>query len=87
LLKRYAQFYAQRRMDNAETPISSQQETAVEKAPPSAEMQALAEQITAHVHVLLSQGMKAEALQVLRQLKTFLPDDKELQELENSILC
>ena len=86
LLKRYAQFYAQRRMDSAETPISSQQKTAVEKAPPSVEMQALTAQITAQVHVLLSQGMKAEALQVLRQLKTFLPDDKGLQELENSIL-
>lgn len=48
----------------------------------SPEMQALAEQIKAQINVLLSQGMKKEALQVLGQLKTFMPKDEELSKLE-----
>lgn len=52
----------------------------------SPEMQALAAQIKTQINVLLSQGMEKEALQVLGQLKTFMPEDKELQELERKTL-
>lgn len=72
ILKRCAQCYAEKRMRKAERA--------------EGEMQTLAAQIKAQIDVLLSQGMKDEALQALRQLKTFLPDDKELLELENNIL-
>lgn len=72
ILKRCAQCYAEKRMRKAERA--------------EGEMQKLAAQIKAQIDVLLSQGMKDEALQALRQLKMFLPDDKELQELERHIL-
>lgn len=48
----------------------------------SPEMQALAEQIKEQINIFLSQGMKKEAMQVLGQLKTFIPEDEELSELE-----
>lgn len=100
VLKRCAQCYAGKRMRRAEeaekeilnisdaseadgciTEESGNCQTIV-----SAEMQALAAQIKAQISVLLSQGMKNDALQALRQLKTFMPEDKELLELENSML-
>lgn len=56
------------------------------KAAVSVEMKALAKQIKAQINLLLSQGMKQEALQVLNQLKSFMPDDEELEELEKQIL-
>lgn len=51
----------------------------------SPEMQALAEQIKARINVLLSQGMREEALQTLRQLREFIPEDREILELEIKI--
>lgn len=69
-LKRYAETYARHRMEYHR----------------NVEIQALAAQIKAQVPVLLSQGMKQEALQVLGQLRTFVPDDVELAELEKQII-
>lgn len=92
ILKRYAQFYAKRRMEkakekNAEN-ISASNTT--EKADVqgtgqspavSAELQALADQVKAQIPILLAQGMKQEAIQVLEQLRSLMPEDEELEEL------
>lgn len=51
----------------------------------SSEMQALAKQIKERINMLLSQGMRDEALQTLRQLREFIPEDRELSELEMKI--
>lgn len=51
----------------------------------SAQMQQLGAQIKKKIRQLLEQGMAAEALQTLEQLKTFLPEDTELEGLEKEI--
>lgn len=51
----------------------------------SAQMQQLGTQIKKKIRQLLEQGMAAEALQTLEQLKTFLPEDTELEGLEKEI--
>ncbi len=51
----------------------------------SPEMRALAGQIKDKIRALLAQGMAPEAFQVLQQLKTFIPDDPEITELEKEI--
>ena len=51
----------------------------------SAQMQQLGAQIKKKIRQLLEQGMAAEALQTLEQLKTFLPEDTELAGLEKEI--
>ena len=51
----------------------------------SAQMQQLGAQIKKKIRQLLEQGMAAEALQTLEQLKTFLPKDTELAGLEKEI--
>lgn len=58
---------------------------AIGKMKAKREMKALAAQIKAQIPALLAQGMKQEALQVLKQLKTFVPEDGELEELEEQI--
>lgn len=52
----------------------------VEKLKAKQEMHMLATQIKAQVRALLAQGMKKEALQILEQLKTFVPGDAEVEE-------
>lgn len=49
------------------------------------EMQALADQIKARIPGLLEQGMASEAYQILTQLQTLVPDDKELPVLAKRI--
>ena len=51
----------------------------------SMQMQQLGAQIKKKICQLLEQGMAAEALQTLEQLKDFLPEDTELEELEKEI--
>lgn len=51
----------------------------------SMQMQQLGAQIKKKIRQLLEQGMAAEALQTLEQLKDFLPEDTELEELEKEI--
>lgn len=46
------------------------------------EMRALAQNVKQQVLLLLSNGMKQEALQIITQLKKLIPDDKELEEME-----
>lgn len=99
ILKRYTEIYAGHRMEYQENRKNymegrAGQETSAEKPEAkgnvgqeiSAEMQILAAQIKAQIPILLSQGMKQEALQVLSQLRTFVPDDAELAELEKQII-
>lgn len=99
ILKRYAGFYGEKRLkavgkenrmkkangdSNIERTIREGKSNG--KQILSAEMQALAVQIKAQIKVLISQGMKQEALQVLNQLKFFMPDDESLKVLEKQIL-
>ena len=49
------------------------------------EMRALAEQIKGKVQELLAQNLIIEALQVVQQLKTFIPNDPEIAELEKQV--
>lgn len=49
------------------------------------QMRTLAIQVKAKIPGLLAQGMAAEAYQILQQLKTLVPDDEELPELEKRI--
>ena len=72
ILKCYAEIYAKRRMEK----------NVREKQTVSVEMQVLAAQVKTQIRMLLSQGMRREALQVLEQLKNLVPDDKEFSELE-----
>lgn len=72
ILKRYVRFYAEREKTGG-------------GQGPSSEMQMLASQIRKKIDVLFSQGMRQEALQVLSQLKTFVPGDEELLKLEKEI--
>ena len=51
----------------------------------SPEMRALAGQIKDKIRALLAQGMAPEADRVLQPLKTFIPDDPEITELEKEI--
>lgn len=65
---------------------AAQEKAKLDAAPEvSAEMRALAEQIKGKIRQLLSQGMAAEAFQVLQQLKSFIPGDPEIVELEKEI--
>ena len=71
----------------AYTALYAAQEKAKLEAGPevSDEMRALADQIKGKIRQLLSQGMAAEAFQVLQQLKSFIPGDPETVELEKEI--
>jgi len=51
----------------------------------SPEMQMLAKQIKEKIQELLDKNMVVEALQVLQQLKTFVPDDPEIAAMEKDI--
>ena len=51
----------------------------------SPEMRALAEQIKLKVQDLLEQNLIIEALQVVQQLKAFMPNDPEIIELERQV--
>lgn len=64
---------------------AAQEKAKLNAAAVSPEMQALAGQIKEKIRLLLTQDMNAEAYQVLQQLKTFLPNDPELGELERQI--
>lgn len=52
----------------------------------NAQMRTLAIQVKAKIPSLLAQGMAAQAHQILQQLKTLVPDDTELPELEKRIM-
>lgn len=81
-LKMYAGLYAEERAARKDgRPASSEQPSA--EIP--AEMKILAGKIKAQIPILLSQGMAAEAQQVLQQLKMLTPGDEELVELEQKI--
>ncbi len=53
----------------------------------NAQMRTLAIQVKAKIPGLLAQGMANEAYQILQQLKTLVPDDEELPELEKRIIA
>lgn len=57
----------------------------IEEAQITPEMRELAEQIKGKVRELLEQNLVVEALQVVQQLKAFLPNDPETAELEKQI--
>lgn len=61
------------------------EKTRIEEEQVSPEMRALAEQIKGKVQELLAQNLIIEALQVVQQLKTFIPNDPEITELERQI--
>lgn len=52
-----------------------------------AQMRTMAIQVKAKIPGLLAQGMADEAYQILQQLKTLVPDDEELPELEKRIVA
>ena len=60
-------------------------ETKPEQPVVSPEMQQLATQIKEQIQLLISQGLYAEANGILAQLKTFVPMDEELVQLERMI--
>lgn len=98
ILKRYAGLYAERRIKGTEEEnavknadrhggaerVTGEAGTDSEQSV-SDEMLTLAAQIKGQIRALLSQGMRREAMQVLNQLKTFVPEDEELLELDNEI--
>lgn len=49
------------------------------------ELQLMAEQVLKKIPVLLEAGKHAEALQTVQQLRTLLPDDERIQQLEEQI--
>lgn len=57
----------------------------IEEAQITPEMRELAEQIKGKVRELLAQNLVIEALQVVQQLKTFIPNDLEVADLEREI--
>lgn len=57
----------------------------LEEARITPEMRALAEQIKGKVQELLEQNLVIEALQVVQQLKTFIPNDPDIAALEKQI--
>lgn len=99
-LKAYAELYAERRLgavshaakvhgtgaerENAGSKNlgAGEQEASMDISP---EMRALAEQIKAQLPILLSQGMKEQALQIIGRLKTMVPGDEEVLELERKL--
>lgn len=52
----------------------------------SDQLRQMAEIVKQKVEVMLQGGLYAEALQTVKQLRTMLPDDEELKELEEKIL-
>ena len=64
---------------------AAEEKAKLETAQISPEMRALAAQIKDKIRALLAQGMVAESFQVLQQLKTFIPGDPEVAELEKEV--
>lgn len=64
---------------------AAQEKAKLESEQVSPEMRVLAAQIKGKIRMLLAQGMVAESYQVLQQLKTFIPGDPEVAELEKEI--
>lgn len=54
----------------------------VEKQEPANEIEALAAQVKEQIQLLIAQGMREEARAVIQQVKRILPQDPQLQELE-----
>lgn len=75
VLKCYAIIYAGRRAVSKEN--ENKQMTIEEERGISAEMRVLADQIKEKIPVLLAQGMEQEALQILEQIKAYMPGNEE----------
>ena len=53
----------------------------------SQEMMELATQIKEQLRLLIDNGMRQQALEVLQQVKKMLPGDEELEQLERELLA
>ena len=68
------------------TLIGQEQERRLKAAEEASdELRQLAKQVKQKVEVMLANGMRTEALQVVRQLRGMIPEDKELEQLEIQI--
>ncbi len=93
-LKEYVRLYAERKAAKKGSSSQEAGDSADGKAETlkrsdgevSAEMETLAARIKEQIPILIKQGMKEQALQVLRQLKTLMPEDEELKEWEKRFL-
>ena len=66
--------------------LGEEQEKIEDKAKEArSELQIMAEQIKAQVKVMLENGMKDQALEIVKQLRQMLPDDKEIAKLEKEL--
>lgn len=63
-------------------PQSAQEEQTEEKGTAEREMEALAAALKEKVRGMIQQGQQQAALETIRQLQGYFPQDKELGELE-----
>ncbi len=94
-LKEYVRWYAEwkaakKGSSSQEATNSTDRKVETLKQPDgeaSAEIEMLAARIKEQIPILMKQGMKEQAFRVLQQLKTLMPEDKELAEWEKTILA